>query len=223
MPGSRLADYGIFLKQFVEQFHTTGAVMPSGKPLAAALCRFVGSSSTPQRILEVGPGTGAVTTTLVERMRDEDHLCLIEINQTFVTHLKTAFKERPPLRAKAHRVDVIHGRLEDLKDDGRYDLIVSGLPLNNFSVEAVAQILDGFGRLLKPGGVLSFFEYIALRSVRSRVGSKEDRERVRAISGLLHRMLDGGEIRRDWVWPNVPPAWVHHVKLHAGDRPQVSA
>ena len=218
MPG-RLADYGIFLKQFFEQFQTTGAVMPSGKPLAAALCRFVGSSSAPQRILEVGPGTGAVTTTLVERMRDEDHLCLIEINQTFVTHLKTAFKERPPLRAKAHRVDVIHGRLEDLKDDGRYDLIVSGLPLNNFSADAVEQILDGFGRLLKPGGVLSFFEYIALRSVRSWVGSKEDRERIRAISGLLHHTLDGREIQRDWVWPNVPPAWVHHVRLHAAPPP----
>jgi phosphatidylethanolamine/phosphatidyl-N-methylethanolamine N-methyltransferase len=215
MPGSRFADYGIFLKQFVEQFHTTGAVMPSGKPLAAALCRFVGSSPTPQRILEVGPGTGAVTTTLVGRMRDEDRLCLIEINQTFVTHLKTAFQERPPLRAKAHCVDVIHGRLEDLKDDGGYDLIVSGLPLNNFSIAAVEQILDGFGRLLKPGGVLSFFEYIAVRSVRSRIGSKGDRERLGAISGLLDRMLDGREIRRDWVWPNVPPAWVHHVRLHA--------
>jgi phospholipid N-methyltransferase len=217
MPGSRLADYGIFLKQFVEQFHTTGAVMPSGKPLAAALCRFVGSTAGPQRILEVGPGTGAVTTTLVERMRDEDRLCLIEINQTFVTHLKTAFKERPPLRAKAHCVDVIHGRLEDLKDDGRYDLIVSGLPLNNFSVEAVGQILDGFGRLLKPGGVLSFFEYIAVRSMKSWVSSKEERARLRAIGGLLHRTLDGREIQRDWVWPNVPPAWVHHVKLRAAD------
>ena len=218
MPG-RLADYGIFLKQFFEQFQTTGAVMPSGKPLAAALCRFVGSSSSPQRILEVGPGTGAVTTTLVERMRDEDHLCLIEINQTFVTHLKTAFKERPPLRAKAHRVDVIHGRLEDLKDDGRYDLIVSGLPLNNFSADAVEQILDGFGRLLKPGGVLSFFEYIAVRSVKSLVSSKQERDRLRAIGGLLHRTLDGREIQRDCVWPNVPPAWVHHVRLHAAPPP----
>jgi phospholipid N-methyltransferase len=219
MPGSRFADYGIFLKQFLEQFHTTGAVMPSGKPLAAALCRFVGSSPSPQRILEVGPGTGAVTTTLVERMRDEDHLCLIEINQTFVTHLKTAFAERPPLRAKAHRVDVVHGRLEDLTDDGRYDLIVSGLPLNNFSVAAVEQILEGFGRLLKPGGVLSFFEYIAVRSMKSWVSSKDERARLNAIAGLLHRTLDGREIQRDWVWPNVPPAWVHHVTLH-GDRRQ---
>ena len=212
MPG-RLADYGIFLKQFVEQFHTTGAVMPSGKSLAAALCRFVGPFPRLNSILEVGPGTGAVTTTLVERMRDEDRLCLIEINQTFVTHLKTAFQERPPLRAKAHCVDVIHGRLEDLKDDGRYDLIVSGLPLNNFSVAAVEQILDGFARLLKPGGMLSFFEYIAVRSVKSWVSSKDERERLRAIGGMLDRALDGREIQRDWVWPNVPPAWVHHVRF----------
>jgi phospholipid N-methyltransferase len=154
-----------------------------------------------------------VTTTLVERMRDDDHRCLIEINQTFITHLQTAFQERASLRAKAHCVDVIHGRLEDLTDDGRYDLIVSGLPLNNFSVTAVEQILDGFGRLLKPGGVLSFFEYIAVRSMKSWVSSKEERERLRAIGGLLHRMLDGREIQRDWVWPNVPPAWVHHVRL----------
>ena len=211
---TKLADYGIFLKQFFEQFHTTGAVMPSGKSLAAALCRFVGTSHAPQQILEVGPGTGAVTTTLVERMRDEDRLCLIEINQTFVTHLRTAFQERPSLHAKAHCVDVVHGRLEDLKDDARYDLIVSGLPLNNFSVEAVEQILDGFGRLLKPGGVLSFFEYIAVRSMKSWVSSKDERERLRAIGSLLHRTLDSREIQRDWVWPNVPPAWVHHVRLH---------
>jgi phosphatidylethanolamine/phosphatidyl-N-methylethanolamine N-methyltransferase len=77
----------------------------------------------------------------------------------------------------------------------------------------VEQILDGFGRLLKPGGVLSFFEYIAVRSMKSWVSSKAERDRLQAIGGLLHRALDGREIRRDWVWPNVPPAWVHHVRL----------
>ena len=68
-------------------------------------------------------------------------------------------------------------------------------------------------RLLKPGGVLSFFEYIAVRSVKSWVSSKDERARLQAIGGLLDRALDGREIQRDWVWPNVPPAWVHHVRL----------
>ena len=50
--------------------------------------------------------------------------------------------------------------------------------------------------------------------MKSWVSSKEERERLRAIGGMLHRTLDGREIQRDWVWPNVPPAWVHHVRLH---------
>jgi phosphatidylethanolamine/phosphatidyl-N-methylethanolamine N-methyltransferase len=209
-----LSDHRVFLKQFLEQFHTTGAILPSGRALAAALCRFVGQSPAPQRILEVGPGTGAVTTTLVDRMRDEDDLCLIEINETFVKYLRTAFAEREPLRAKAHRVEVVHGRLEDLPGDGCYDLIISGLPLNNFTAPDVEQILGGFARLLKPGGTLSFFEYIAVRTAKTWVSLPKERARLRAIDGVLRRTLDGREFRRDWVWPNVPPAWVHHVRLH---------
>ena len=145
MPGSRLADYGIFLKQFVEQFHTDGrgdAQRQAAGRRALPFRRLVRRASTHPRS-RTGHGRGH--PTLVERLRDEDRLCLIEINQTFVTHLKTAFKERAPLRAKAHCVEVIHGRLEDLKDDGGYDLIVSGLPLNNFSVAAVEQILTASG------------------------------------------------------------------------------
>lgn len=212
MPGS-LADYGVFLKQFVQRFHTTGAVMPSGRPLAGALCRFVGASPTAQRILEVGPGTGAVTTTLVERMRLEDDACLVEINETFVAYLRTAFRDRASLREKAHRVDVVHGRLEDLPGEGCYDLIISGLPLNNFSAPEVEQILQGFARLLKPGGVLSFFEYIAVRSAKKWVSLPKERARLQAIEAVLHGALSAGEFQRDWVWPNVPPAWVHHVRL----------
>jgi phosphatidylethanolamine/phosphatidyl-N-methylethanolamine N-methyltransferase len=217
MPGT-LADYGVFLKQFVQRFHTTGAIMPSGKPLAAALCRYVGGSSAAQRILEVGPGTGAVTTTLVDRMREGDDACLVEINETFVTYLRAAFNQRPMLRAKAHRVDVVHGRLEDLPGERCYDVIISGLPLNNFTAGEVEQILRGFERLLKPGGVLSFFEYIAVRSAKKWVSSPQEHERLRAIEDVLQRALDAGEFRRDWVWPNVPPAWVHHVRLTAEGR-----
>jgi phosphatidylethanolamine/phosphatidyl-N-methylethanolamine N-methyltransferase len=209
-----LSDYSVFLKQFVERFHTTGAIMPSGKSLAGALCRFVGQSPAPQRILEVGPGTGAVTMTLVERMRAEDALCLVEINETFVTHLREAFNTRAGLRSKAHRCEVVHGRLEDLPGEACYDLIISGLPLNNFSPELVEQILQGYRRLLKPGGTLSFFEYIAVRSAKTWVSGSKERARLRAIDGVLRRALDGREIQRDWIWPNVPPAWVHHVRLH---------
>ena len=51
--------------------------------------------------------------------------------------------------------------------DEPYEVIVSGLPLNNFSVESVEGILSQLMKLLKPGGTLSFFEYIAIRRFKA--------------------------------------------------------
>lgn len=210
-----LTEYRLFLQEFVRRYHTTGAVLPSGRALASALCRYIGSpGNPPQRILEVGPGTGAVTSTLVQRLRPQDRLCLIEVNEAFVACLRDALRTKPAYRAVADRCDLVHGRVEDLPGDGTYDVIVSGLPLNNFAVDDVRRILAQFSRLLRPGGVLSFFEYIAIRSVKSVVSGRADRERLRAIGTVLSDALTGREFKRDWIWPNVPPAWVHHVRFH---------
>jgi phosphatidylethanolamine/phosphatidyl-N-methylethanolamine N-methyltransferase len=208
-----LSDYRLFLQEFVRRYHTTGAVLPSGRALASALCTHVGKGDKPQQILEVGPGTGAVTSTLVERLRPQDRLCLIEVNDAFVACLREALQTKPTYRAVADRCTLVHGRVEELPGHGTYDVIISGLPLNNFAVDDVRMILAQFSRLLKPGGVLSFFEYIAIRSIRSRVSARADRERFRAISKVLNQTLTGREFKRDWIWPNVPPAWVHHVRF----------
>jgi hypothetical protein len=66
--------------------------------------------------------------------------------------------------------------------------------------------------LLAPGGTLSFFEYIAVRTARSLISGQAERTRLRGIGRAMRSVLDGREIRRDAVWLNVPPAWVHHVR-----------
>ena len=68
-------------------------------------------------------------------------------------------------------------------------------------------------RLLAPGGILSFFEYVAIRRAKALVTSRSDRERLRGIERVLGDLLSKNEIRRDLVLANVPPAWVHHVRL----------
>lgn len=210
-----LTEYRLFLQEFVRRYHTTGAVLPSGRALASSLCRHVGApGSAPQQILEVGPGTGAVTSTLVQRMRPQDRVCLIEVNDAFVDCLRDALRTKAVYRAVANRCDLVHGRVEDLPGDGTYDVIVSGLPLNNFTVDDVRGILTQFSRLLRPGGVLSFFEYIAIRSVKATMSGRADRQRLRAIGAVLSEALTGREFKRDWIWPNVPPAWVHHVRFY---------
>src|SRR5215207_10318400 len=102
----RLADYRVFWRQFRQAYNSTGAVLPSGRGLAVALSRFVrddgkasvakqNGATTGRRILEVGPGTGAVTVQIIADMRPSDRLVLVERNEQFVSHLTRRLAEIP--------------------------------------------------------------------------------------------------------------------------------
>jgi phospholipid N-methyltransferase len=209
----RLAEQAIFFREFLRNFHTTGAILPSGRRLSAALTRFVREPAhAARRILEVGPGTGAVTRRIVAGMGSRDSLDLVELNGSFVERLRQRFESEPEFQAVADRSRVLHCRIEDLPHRQGYDLIVSGLPLNNFSLADVETILAAFDKLLASDGILSFFEYIAVRRARAIVSGPRERSRLRGIGRALAALFDGHEIRRDAVWRNIPPAWVHHVR-----------
>ncbi len=210
----RFHEYGLFLGQYLRNFRSTGAVLPSGRPLAMALSRYVGGGNGQgRRILEVGPGTGAVTRVIARRMGPADRLDLVELNDAFVARLRAALADDSVLHSVANRTQLVHGRIEDLPGEGIYDVIISGLPLNNFTGQEVKHILGRLAGLLKADGTLSFFEYIALRHARTLVSGRAERARLRDIGKAMAAVLGPHEIRRDWVWPNVPPAWVHHVRF----------
>lgn len=231
------ADYRVFWRQFRDAYHSTGAVLPSGRALARALSHYVrepgeaadgeaasaagtnGFQSAPiapaprRRILEVGPGTGAVTAQIVVDLRPGDQLDLVERNDQFVAHLRDRVATAESFQSAADRITLLHAAVEDLPQDRPYDLIISGLPLNNFTVESVREILTKMSTLLAPGGTLSFFEYVAVRRVKSFVSGRADRERLTRISRLFREVLSSTEVRRDLVLANLPPAWVHHVRF----------
>jgi phospholipid N-methyltransferase len=221
MPSNWLSESQTFWREYRANFKHTGALMPSGRSLGRALARFVrdretpgGADARPRRVLEVGPGTGAVTRHICDALAPADTLDLCELNATFIEVLRRRLSEEAPFCDVASRVEVHHKPVEQLLADEPYDLIVSGLPLNNFEVGEVEHILDLFGRLLKPTGTLSFFQYIGIRKLRAVVGGAADRNRLRGIGRAMDRVLKNGEIRRDHVFTNVPPAYVHHVRYH---------
>ncbi len=208
-----MSEIGLFFREFVNNFHTTGAIMPSGRRLAQALARFVAEPGQgARRVLEVGPGTGAVTRHIIPALRSDDVFHLVELNDAFVAALKDNFKTDPLYMSVADRATIMHQSAEDVPGDGTYDVIVSGLPLNNFTPELVERLLSKMMRLLKPGGTLSFFEYIAVRRMRLTISVGAERRRIQGIDDAMKAALTKGEFRRDSILLNVPPAWVHHLR-----------
>jgi phospholipid N-methyltransferase len=209
----RLSDYQTFLTQFLRNYETTGSVIPSGRALGTALCRHVGHGRAGQKILEAGPGTGAVTGCIIEKLRPEDELWMVELNPTFASHLRSAFEEKPTFRDVADRCHLIEGSVQQLGHEGHFDLVISGLPLNNFSSDDVRKILQAYAKLLKPGGILSFFQYILIRPAKMFVSVGPERDRLKGVGDAIEGVLGEREFAREWVWVNVPPAWVHHIRF----------
>lgn len=207
-----LGSAGLFWKEFRNAFETTGAVAPSGKGLAKALARPLESLPGTRRILEAGPGTGAITSALVHRLREGDQLILCEINPKFAEFLRYRVENDPVWTCKKSLIKVVEQDVREVLSPGEFDLVVSGLPLNNFPPDLVRELVGGFLRGLKPGGVHTFFEYVGIRPIRQRVGRATDRARMQAVDRAVRDNLAQFPWNRSAVFLNFPPAWAYAVR-----------
>jgi len=205
-------DHVEFLRQFRTQFHTTGAIAPSSRYLARAMTRHLASAKGPSRILEVGPGTGAVTRRIVRLLKEDDRLDLVELNETFAELLRNRFEADPAFRCRDGQARVHVCGIESFQSDVNYDFIISGLPFNNFSAAFVEEVVEALVGLLDTGGVLSYFEYMYVRPLRGLFAGSSERQRLKALGGVLDSYLEQHSCGRDWVFLNLPPAWVQHLR-----------
>jgi phospholipid N-methyltransferase len=202
-----------FYRQFREQYHTTGSILPSSRALGRAMTRPMRLAKGPRRILEVGPGTGAITAAIVRQLRPGDQFDIVEINVDFVAFLGQRFAEEPDFRKRRAQSRIIHAPLQEVPGTHVYDFMISGLPLNNFSPELVEDIYRSYERLLKPAGTLTSFEYVWIRQMKMPFVSEQERARLvkltRYLAGKIRRYQIGEEI----VFLNVPPAVARHLRF----------
>jgi phospholipid N-methyltransferase len=203
-----------FFRQFRQQYDTTGSVLPSSRALARALTRPMrrekGPDTFSRRILEVGPGTGAVTREIVRALRPEDRFDIVEINTSFVDLIERRFDGEPDFRRRRHQTRIIHSAIQAVAGDAVYDFMISGIPLNNFGVPLVEEIFASYQRLLKPEGTLSYFEYVAIRDLKRTVVAPAERDRLAALSVLLGEKVRRYQVAEEVVVFNVPPAVARH-------------
>lgn len=205
-----------FYRQFRDQYHTTGSILPSSQALARAMTRPMRQERRPRKILEVGPGTGAITASIVRQLRSGDQFDIVEINADFVAFLGQRFSEEPDFRKQRARTRIMHSPLQEVPGEAEYDFMISGLPLNNFSLDLVEDIYKSYARLLKPTGTLTSFEYVWIRQMKMPFVSEAERTRLTKLTQYLETKIRRHQIGEEMVFWNVPPAVARHLRFGHG-------
>ncbi len=183
----RFDDEVHFLRSWIEKPLTTGAVMPSSKALARTMAAYVDPKSNGP-VVELGPGTGAVTQALVERGVDPARLVLVEFNPTFCRMLRVRYPAATVVQGDAYRLR--HLLETTLREPA--DAIVSGLPLVTKPMRTRMRLISEAMALLRPGAPFVQFTYAMVPPIPKGLTG------IRAEASPL-------------IWLNLPPArvWVY--------------
>ena len=130
----------LFLRKFLRSGRVA-AVTPSSRPLAEALCREI-DPRVPQNIVELGAGTGAVTSIACRRMHPKSRIISLEIDRQFAAI--TA--------ARCPRAEVVVDDVGNLdhwlqeRGMGQIDLMICCLALPGLPRATNAAVLDCLAR-----------------------------------------------------------------------------
>ncbi len=180
-----IIDTAVMLCKYVVSPRRTGAVCPSSRFLARKMVAAIGKSASDcSAVVELGAGTGAITSALVEKKYDVDsHLYCIEFDKKLCSILEAKFQNAHIINGSAENIRELVG-----EDSGNVSAIVSGLPLVSLPKECVKNILEEVENTLPKGGKFIQFTYNLKRSPDS-LGFKKMRP-----AGVSFTLL------------NVPPA-----------------
>ena len=110
--------------------------------------------SKPIRVVELGPGTGCMTESILSQMHPDSELICIEINPTFCKQLKKFENDN---KFNLHQASALD--FSSQLDGEKIDYVISGLPLANFKKNEINSIFQEIESALKPGGKYIQFQY----------------------------------------------------------------
>jgi len=171
--------YGAFLRGLIANPKGVSAPTPSSPVLAQAIAAQL-DLARPGMVIELGPGTGAVTAALVKRV-GAARILAIEREENFIAPLRDRFASMDIRRGDALAFERF------LPPDSVIAAVVSGLPLLHLPQDVRRSLLSRALAVQGPGGLFIQLSY-------------SWRPPVKAEAGTI--------LTKRAIWQNFPPAHV---------------
>jgi len=186
----RLDDEVRFLRSWIEKPLHMGAVMPSGKVLARTMARYVNIHSSGP-VVELGPGTGAITNALIEHGVDQKRLVLVEYNPGFCALLRDRYPHAKVVQGDAYALRDSLWNVLNVPASA----VVSGLPLVTKPMLTRLKLIRDAFLALAPGAPFVQFTY--------------------SVAPPIPKSLPGVSTEAsERIWMNLPPARVWVYRRH---------
>lgn len=167
-----------------------GAVMPSGKLLARTMAQYVDVDSDGP-VVELGPGTGAITSALIDQGVDQKRLVLVEYNPSFCSLLRDRYPHATVVQGDAY---ALRASLKDVLKQPA-SAVVSGLPLVTKPMMIRLKLIRDAFAALAPGAPFVQFTYSVVPPI------------PKSLPGVSTEASER-------IWMNLPPArvWVYRKR-----------
>jgi phospholipid N-methyltransferase len=145
---SSLSDAVIFLREFLKNPRQLGSIIPSSSFLKRRIMRAAGVHQA-KTIVELGPGNGGTTRSILAAMPADARLLSIELNEgLFQLSSRISDQRYIAHHGDAHELSSI---LEQYQLD-QPDVVISGIPFSCMERSAGAALIQRIHALLQPGG-----------------------------------------------------------------------
>lgn len=126
-----------FFKGMMQGPKTVGSIVPTSSITARKMASVINPHSG-LPVLELGPGTGAITKAILGRGVKPEKLVAVEYSTDFYEHLVRLYPGVNFINGDAFNLDKTLGSMKDQT----FDSVVSAVPLLNFPMQARIALLE---------------------------------------------------------------------------------
>ena len=153
-----LGPWGVFLEGFLKHPGMVGSIIPSSRFTITKMLAPVNWDEC-KLFVEYGPGVGPFCRPVLERMRRDAQLIVIDTNPLYIDYLKRTIGDS--------RFIAVNGSAADVEDIVRAhghdhaDYVLSGLPFSTLPDGVGPAIAAATHRVLRPGGAFLVYQFSA--------------------------------------------------------------